>query len=146
MVTKKLNKKTANTVNKSSPSHKLRDKEVSGKGKISEKELEKEIEELEEEQEDEIVEKKVIVKDSKPIQKVKKGDKIKIDGKDYEVDAHYILIDHGTTKEMAIELFDSKTDKDYQLRYFDDQANNTLEFYELQEIVYVRRAFSKIEW
>lgn len=132
MVTKKTEKKT--------------NKKVSKEGKISEKELEEEIEELEEEQEDEIVDKKVIVKGSKPIQKIKKGDKIKIDGKEYEVDAHYILIDHGTTKEMAIEIFDSKTDKDYQLRYFDDQANNTLEFYELQEIVYVKKAFSKIEW
>lgn len=88
----------------------------------------------------------VIIKSSKPIAKIKKGDKIKIDGKEYEVDSHYALMDHGSTKEMAIELFDPKTDKDYQLRYFDDQVETTLDFYELQEILYVKRAMIKIEW
>lgn len=82
---------------------------------------------------------------SKPVGKIKKGDRIKIDGKDYEVDSHYVLIDHGTTKEMAIELFD-KDDKDYQLRYFNDQMETTLDLYELQEILYVKRAMQKIEW
>lgn len=86
------------------------------------------------------------VKSSKPIEKIKKGDKIKIDGKEYQVDSHYVLIDHKTTKEMTIEMFDPKTDKDYQLRYFSDQVDSTLEFYELQEIMYFKRAFSKIEW
>ena len=85
-------------------------------------------------------------KSFKVIGQIKKGDKIKIDGKEYEVDAHYILIDHGTTREMAIELFDSKTDKDYQLRYFSDQVETTLEFYELQEIIYVKKQINLIEW
>lgn len=85
------------------------------------------------------------VKASKPIAKVKKGDKIKIDGKEYEVDAHYVLIDHSTTKEMAVELFD-KADKDYQLRYFDDQVEETLKFYELKMIVYDEIEFENIEW
>ena len=71
---------------------------------------------------------------------------MKVDGKEYEVDSQYVLIDHKTTKEMAIELFDAKTDKDYQLRYFSDQVDSTLEFYELQEIIYIRKAFSKVEW
>lgn len=88
----------------------------------------------------------VMIKASKPISKVKKGDKIKIDGKELEVDAHYVLIDHGTTKEMALEVFDSKTDKDYQLRYFDDQVESTLELYELQEIMFVRKQMQKVEW
>lgn len=83
---------------------------------------------------------------SKPIAAVKKGDSLNIDGKMYEVDSHYVLINHGGTNEMAIELFDSKTDKDYQLRYFDDQVETTLEFYELQEIMYVKKGFSKISW
>jgi len=86
------------------------------------------------------------VKASKPISKVKKGDRITIDGKQLEVDTHYCLIDHGSTKEMAIELFDSKTDKDYQLRYFDDQVETTLEFYHLQEIMYVKIPIVKISW
>ena len=89
---------------------------------------------------------RAIIKGSKPISQLKKGDKIKIDGNEYEVDAHYVLIDHGKTKEMTIELFDKKTDKDYQLRYFSDQVETSLEFYALEEIVYVRKPFQKIEW
>jgi len=113
-----------------------------------EEELEEEVEEAEELMYgmDEKEESHHQVKASKPISKVKKGDKVTIDGKQYEVDSHYCLIDHGSTKEMAIELFDSKTDKDYQLRYFDDQVNETLEFYELQEILYVKRHFVKVSW
>ena len=86
------------------------------------------------------------IKSSKPVAKLKKGDKVKIDGKELEVDAHYILIDHGSTKEMAIELFDPKADKDYQLRYFSDQVERSLEFYELQEIMYVKKGCKKVEW
>lgn len=85
------------------------------------------------------------VKGSKPIAKVKKGDKMKIDGIEVEVDAHYVLMNHGSTKEMAIEVFD-KNDKDYQIRYFDDQVESTLEVYELQEILYVKKAVKKVEW
>jgi hypothetical protein len=83
---------------------------------------------------------------SKPVSKVKKGDKIIIDGKTYEVDAHIVLIDHGSTKEMAIEIFDPVADKDYQLRYFDDQLESTLDLYELQEILYVKRPFKSVKW
>ncbi len=82
---------------------------------------------------------------SKPVAEVKKGDKMKIDGVEMEVDAHYELIDHGNTREMAIEVFD-KNDKDYQIRYFDDQVEGTLEVYELQEIIYLRKAVKKVEW
>ncbi len=88
----------------------------------------------------------VNVTGSKPISALKKGDKIKVDGKEYDVDAHYVLIDHGKTKEMVIELFDSSNDKDYQLRYFSDQFETSLEFYELQEILYVKKRISKVEW
>jgi len=88
----------------------------------------------------------VQVKASKPIEKLKKGDKVKIDSLQLEVDAHYVLMDHGTTKEMALELFDSKTDKDYQVRYFSDQAEATLDLYELQEIIYLKKPFKTIEW
>lgn len=101
---------------------------------VKEKKVEKEI----------IDDEKKSIKASKPISKIKKGDKIKIDGKNYEVDAHYVLIDHGTTKEMAIELV--LGDDDFQIRYFDDQVERTLEFYELDEIIYNKKPFSKIEW
>lgn len=86
------------------------------------------------------------IKSSKPISKLKKGDSIKVDGKNFEVDAHYVLIDHGTTNEMAIEFFDKKEDKDYQIRYFDDNVNNSIEVYQLDEIVYNKINVKKIEW
>jgi hypothetical protein len=87
-----------------------------------------------------------IVKSSKPIEKIKKGDKIKVDSLILEVDAHIVLIDHGSTKEMAIECFNPKTDKDYQIRYFSDQVERSIEVYELQEILYNRMNVKKIEW
>ncbi|MBS3090055.1 hypothetical protein J4461_04245 [Candidatus Pacearchaeota archaeon] len=83
---------------------------------------------------------------SKPISQLKRGDKIDIDGVIYDIDAHYVLINHESTKEMAIEIFNSKNEKDYQLRYFDDQVATTIEFYELQEIMYIKKPFSKISW
>lgn len=85
------------------------------------------------------------IKASKPISQIKKGDKMKIDGKEYEVDAHYELINHGNTKEMAVEIFDSE-DKECQLRYFDDQVESTIELYELEEIMYLKRPVKRIEW
>jgi len=82
----------------------------------------------------------VKVKSSKEITGLKKGDKIKVDGKEYEVDAHVVLIDHGKgTKEMALEIFDVKADKDFQLRYFSNNVEGSFEFYELQnEFMYTR--------
>ncbi len=88
----------------------------------------------------------VNIKQSKPISKLKKGDKVSVNGKTLEVDAHYVFEDYKTTKEMLIELFDPKTDKDYQLRYFDDQVEETIKFYELKEIVYDEVEIEKIEW
>ena len=87
----------------------------------------------------------VTIKVSKPVSALKKGDRIRIDGKEYLVDALTVLIDHGTTKEMAIELYD-ESDRDYQLRYFDDQFDTTLELYELQEILYMKKQMKSIEW
>ncbi|MBM3233262.1 MAG: hypothetical protein FJY98_01710 [Candidatus Liptonbacteria bacterium] len=82
---------------------------------------------------------------SRPVSKIKKGDKIKIDGVELEVDAHYVLMDHGSTKEMTIEVFD-KNDKEYQIRYFDDQVESTMEVYELQEIMYIKKPVKNISW
>lgn len=82
---------------------------------------------------------------SKPIAQIKKGNKMNIDGVDVEVDAHYVLMDHGSTKEMVIEVFD-KNDKDYQIRYFSYQVESTLEVYQLQEILYVKRVTKSVSW
>jgi len=115
-------------------------------GKISESELETEIEEIEKAT-DGNESPFIQIKASMPISKIKKGDRIKVDSLILDVDAHYVLIDHGSTKEMAIEAFDPKTDKDYQIRYFSDQIERTLDVYELQgEIIYVKRPTKKVEW
>ena len=88
----------------------------------------------------------VVIKGSKPIEKITKGDKIKVDSLTLEVDAHEMLIDHGKTKEMAIECFDPKKDKDYQIRYFSDQVATSIEVFELVEILYNKLSVKKIEW
>jgi hypothetical protein len=95
---------------------------------------------------EELVKEVVKVKASKPVGQLKKGDKVKVDGRLLEVDAHYVLMDHGKTKEMTIELFDPKEDKDYQLRYFSDQVENSFEFYVLEEIMYIKQKVKEIEW
>lgn len=159
---KKVEEKTGKKISKKEIAEKNLKKE-----KKSEAKLEKEIEEVEEElteiSEEENAsmdegidsdspsplsaeQRAVEIKASKPVAQIKKGDKIKVDGKEYEVDQHYVLIDHGTTKEMAIECFDSKADKDYQLRYFMDQVETTIEFYELQEILFIKKVITRVEW
>jgi len=89
----------------------------------------------------------VKIKQSKPILELKKGDKIKINSLNLEVDANIILIEHDNDNEMALELFDPKTDKDYQLRYFPKRLKDSLEFYELDEIIYNKMDdVKKVEW
>jgi hypothetical protein len=87
-------------------------------------------------------------KQSKPISEIKKGDKMTVDGHILEVDEHYVFIEHKDTNEMIIELFNTKTNKEYQLRYFDDQVETSLEFYYLQgEFQYVRvDEIKEVEW
>ena len=88
-----------------------------------------------------------VKKQSKAIEKIQKGDKVKVDGKEYEVDAQGVLMDHKTTKEMAIDIFDEKADKDFQLRYFTGQEELVIEFYELvNDFMYQKREYKKIEW
>ena len=90
------------------------------------------------------------VKKSKPIQDLKKGDKIKVNGKALEVDAQYVFEEYKTTKEMLIEVFDPKAKKEgegeYQIRYFSDQVENTLKLYELKSIMYEAVELKSIEW
>jgi len=84
---------------------------------------------------------------SKPIAQLKRGDKIIVEGHALEVEDHYLFIDHKTTKEMIIELFNPKTNKEYQLRYFDDQVESSIEFYYLQEeFEYKRADVESISW
>lgn len=84
---------------------------------------------------------------SKPIAELKKGDKVKVDGHVLEIDDHYVFIKHKDTTEMIIELFNPKTDKEYQIRYFDDQVETSVEFYYLQgEIQYTKADVKTIEW
>ena len=87
------------------------------------------------------------IKQSKSISQLKKGDRIKVNGKDLEIDAHYVFEDYKTTKEMIIEVFDPKTDKDYQIRYFNDQVEDTIKFFELEnDFVYEEKEIENIEW
>lgn len=89
-----------------------------------------------------------IVKSSKPIEKLKKGDKIVIDGHALEVDDQVLLLDHKVTKEMAIEAFEPKSEREFQIRYFTDRLDVTApELYELVgEIQYIKREYKKLEW
>lgn len=125
---------------------KLKDKSVNAKMEKSLLKAEEEMEEFEGERGAAPAGENIQIKSSKPISQLKKGDKIKVDSLALEIDAHYVLIDHGSTKEMTIELFDPKTDKEYQLRYFSDRVEDSLEFFELNEIIYNRRAVKKVEW
>jgi hypothetical protein len=88
-----------------------------------------------------------IKKQSKPIEKLKKGDKVVVDGHSLEIDDHYVFMKHKDTTEMILELFNPKTEKEYQLRYFDDQVESSLEFYYLQnEFQYVKAESVKEVW
>ena len=90
------------------------------------------------------------IKKSKPITEVKRGDKIKVNKREFEVDAHVVLIEHNKdTKEMALEIFDAKKDEDFQLRYFTNNVDNSFEFYELKgDFIYskVRDELMVVEW
>lgn len=90
---------------------------------------------------------KAKIKQSKPAKDLKKGDKVTIDGNALEIDSHYVFMEHEDTNEMIIELFNPKTEKEYQLRYFDDQVETSMEFYFLQgEVQYVRADVKSISW
>jgi hypothetical protein len=88
-----------------------------------------------------------ITKQSKPIIKLKEGDKIYIQGTEMIIDSHYLFIDHKTTKEMIIEAYNPKNEREYQVRYFDDQIESSLEVYELEgDFQYIKREPKDIAW
>ncbi len=88
-----------------------------------------------------------ILKRSKPIGEISKGDKILVNGKEMLVDSQYLFIEHEKNKEMIVEFYNSSSEREYQLRYFDDQIEISLEIYELQgDFQYVKRYPKTLEW
>ncbi len=88
-----------------------------------------------------------IEKKSKAIGGLGEGDKLWINGKEMKVDKQYLFQDHGNMKEMIIEVFNPENEREYQIRYFDDQIDTSIEIYELlEEFEYVRREPKAIAW
>ena len=88
-----------------------------------------------------------IEKQSKPVGELKEGDEVWINGKQMRVDKQYLFEDHGEMKEMIIEVFNEANEREYQVRYFDDQVESSLEVYELVgEFQYIRREPKTISW
>jgi len=88
-----------------------------------------------------------IEKQSKPISKIGEGDSVWINGKEMKVDKHFLFHDHKNTKEMIIEVYNPENEREYQVRYFDDQVETSLEIYELVgDFQYVKREPKTISW
>ena len=88
-----------------------------------------------------------IEKQSKPLGDLKEGDKFFINGKEMRVDKQYLFIDHKTMKEMIIEIFNEANEREYQVRYFSDQIESSIEIYELlEDFEYVRREPKTVAW
>jgi hypothetical protein len=88
-----------------------------------------------------------VTKQSKNLLKVTEGDPIYINAKKMIVDKQFMFMDHGNTKEMIIEFYNPENDREYQLRFFDDQIESSLEVYELQgDFQYVKREPKEIAW
>jgi len=88
-----------------------------------------------------------IGKQSKPLSELKEGDSFFIQDREMKVDSHYLFCNHKDTKEMIIEIFNPENDREYQVRYFDDQVETSIEIYELQgEFQYVPREVKNVSW
>jgi len=88
-----------------------------------------------------------IEKQSKVIGKLGEGDRVWINGKEMVVDKQYLLQNYGDMKEMIVEVFNPENEREYQIRYFDDQVESSIEVYELvDEFQYVRREPKTISW
>ena len=84
---------------------------------------------------------------SKVIGKLGEGDKVWINGKEMRVDKQYLFKDHKEMREMIIEVFNVESEREYQIRYFDDQVESSIEVYELiGDFQYVRREPKTIAW
>jgi hypothetical protein len=88
-----------------------------------------------------------IEKQTKAIGKLGEGDSFFINGKEMKVDKQFLFQNHENTKEMIIEIFNPENDREYQIRYFDDQVESSLEVYELLgEFQYTKREPKTISW
>ena len=88
-----------------------------------------------------------IEKQSKPIGELDEGDSFFVNGKEMKVDKQYIFIEHKDMKEMIIEVFNPENEREYQVRYFDDQVDTSIEIYELvEDFEYVRREPKTVAW
>ena len=88
-----------------------------------------------------------VLKKSKTLMKIKEGDQISVNGKEMIVDKQYLFMDHGKTKEMIIEFYNKESEREYQMRYFDDQGESSIEIYELQgDFQYTRREPKTLAW
>ena len=88
-----------------------------------------------------------IKKKSKPIGDLKSGDSFFINGKEMKVDKQFLFHEHENMKEMIIEIFNPENEREYQIRYFNDQIESSIEIYELlEDFQYTRREPKKISW
>jgi hypothetical protein len=88
-----------------------------------------------------------IEKRSKPLGELKEGDSFFINGKELKVDKQYLFQAHSDTNEMIIEIFNPANEREYQVRYFDDQIDSSIEVYELVgDFQYVRREPKTVAW
>ncbi|MCH7850393.1 MAG: hypothetical protein IH845_02005 [Nanoarchaeota archaeon] len=88
-----------------------------------------------------------VVKKSKDIGKLKTGDKVYFNGKEMIVDKQYLFQEHDKMNEWIIEVYNPENEKEYQIRYFDDQVDSSLEVYFLEEdFQYLRKDPKTIAW
>jgi hypothetical protein len=88
-----------------------------------------------------------VEKQSKDLGKLREGDKFFINGREMRVDKQYLFQNHEKMKEMIIEIFNEANDREYQVRYFDDQIESSIEIYELiEDFQYVRREPKTVAW
>ena len=88
-----------------------------------------------------------IEKKSKLIGDLKEGDSFFINGKEMKVDKQYLFMAHRDTNEMIIEVYNPENEREYQVRYFDDQVDTSIEVYELQgDFQYVKREPKTVAW
>ena len=88
-----------------------------------------------------------IEKKSKDLTKLKEGDKFFINGKKMIVDKQFLFLEHKDTNEMIIEVYNPENEREYQVRYFDDQIDTSIEVYELVgDFEYVRREPKTVGW
>ena len=64
-----------------------------------------------------------------------------------KIDKHYLFHEHGNMNEMIIEVFNPENEKEYQIRYFDDQQDSSIEVYYLEgDFQYVKKDPKTISW